>query len=114
MVGGSKLSDALDDRGTIRFIKQSYQLEDIRLQNVMALVMAAAYFTMAYLNLKTKLMGLTGHVIQAARRLFGVLDFRYSTLADRIKTHLFGQKRGLCRVFLSRDFETGQQMLISS
>jgi hypothetical protein len=104
---------------TIRFIKQSYQLEDIRLltyirlQNMMALVMAAAYFTMAYLSLRTKLRVLTGHVIQAARRLFGVPDFRFYALADGIKTHLFGQKRGLYGGFLTRDPETGQQMLFS-
>lgn len=102
---------------TIRFIKQSYQLEDIRLltyirlQNMMALVMAAAYFTMAYLSLRTKLRVLTAHVIQAARRLFGVQDFRFYALADGIKTHLFGQKRGLYGGFLTRDPETGHQML---
>jgi hypothetical protein len=56
---------------TIRFIKQSYQLEDIRLltyirlQNIMALVQAAAYFAMVYLNLRTTLCVLTGHVLLA-------------------------------------------------
>jgi hypothetical protein len=80
---------------------------------MMALVMAAAYFTMAYLSLRTKLRVLTGHVIQAARRLFGVPDFRFYALADGIKTHLFGQKRGLYGGFPTRDPETGQQMLFS-
>jgi hypothetical protein len=104
---------------TIRFIKQSYQLEDIRLltyirlQNMMALVMAAAYFTMAYLSLRTKLRVLTGHVLQAARRLFGIADFRFYALADGIKAHLFGQKRGLYGCFSSPDPETGQRWLFS-
>ena len=76
---------------TIRFIKQSYQLEDIRLltyirlQNMMALVQAAAYFAMVYLNLRTKLRVLTGHVLLAARRVFGIPDFRFYALADGIK-----------------------------
>jgi hypothetical protein len=104
---------------TIRFIKQSYQLEDIRLltyirlQNMMALVTAAAYFTMAYLSLRTKLRVLTGHVLQAARRLFGIPDFRFYALADGIKAHLFGQKRGLYGCFSTCDPATGQRWLFS-
>ena len=104
---------------TIRFIKQSYQLEDIRLltyirlQNMMALVQAAAYFAMVYLNLRTKLRVLTGHVLLAARRVFGIPDFRFYALADGIKAYLFGQKRGLYGCFSTRDPETGQQWLFS-
>ena len=81
---------------TIRFVKQSYQLEDIRLltyirlQNMMRLVMAAAYFTMAYLNLRTKLRVLTGHVLKAARCVFGIPEFRFYALTDGIKASLFG------------------------
>lgn len=86
-------------------------LTSIRLQNRMALAMAAADFTMAYLSLRTNLGVLTGHVIQAALRLFGVPDFRFYALAAGIKTHLFGQKRGLYGVFSARDPETGQQLL---
>jgi hypothetical protein len=104
---------------TTRFIKQSYQLEDIRLltyirlQNMMALVQAAAYFAMVYLNLRTKLRVLTGHVLLAARRVFGIPDFRFYALADGIKAHLFGQKRSLYGCFSTRDPETGQQSLFS-
>ena len=105
---------------TFRFIKQSYQLEDIRLltyvrlQNMMAFVLAAAYFTMVYLNLRTKLRVLTGHVLQAARRVFGIPDFRFYALADGIKAYLFGQKRGLSGCFSSRNPDTGQRSLFSS
>jgi hypothetical protein len=104
---------------TFRFIKQSYQLEDIRLltyirlQNMMALVLAAAYFTMVYLNLRTKLRVLTGHVLQAARRVFGIPDFRFYALADGIKAYLFGQKKGLHGCFSNRDPDTGQRWLFS-
>ena len=104
----------------IRFIKQSYQLEDIRcltysrLQALMVLVTAAAYFAAVYLGLRTKLRVLTGHVLQAARRVFGIPDFRFYALADGIKAYLFGQKRGLHGCFSSRDPDTGQRWLFSS
>jgi hypothetical protein len=104
---------------TFRFIKQSYQLEDIRLltyvrlQNMMAFVQAAAYFTMVYLNLRMKLRVLTGHVLHAARRVFGIPDFRFYALADGIKAYLFGQRRGLSGCFSGPDPESGQQWLFS-
>jgi hypothetical protein len=72
---------------TIRFIKQSYNLEDIRLltyrrlQNMMVLVLAVAYFTIVYLGIKTKLKVLARHVLKAARRLFEIPDFRFYALA---------------------------------
>jgi hypothetical protein len=104
---------------TFRFIKQSYQLEDIRLltyvrlQNMMAFILAAAYFTMVYLNFRTKLRVLSGHLLQAARRVFGIPDFRFYALADGIKAYLFGQKRGLSGCFSGRDPESGQRWLFS-
>jgi hypothetical protein len=104
---------------TIRFIKQSYQLEDIRLltyirlQNMMALVTAAAHFTMAYLSLRTKLRVLTGHVLQAARRLFGIPDFRFYALADGIKEHLFARKWGFQGPNLYPQPESRQRWLFS-
>jgi hypothetical protein len=102
-----------------RFIKQSYQLEDIRLlayirfQNIMGFILAAAYFTKVYLNLRIKLRVLTGHVLQAARRVFGIPGFHFYALADGIKAHLFGQKRGLYSSLLPRDHDTGQRSLFS-
>jgi hypothetical protein len=86
---------------TIRFIKQSYNLEDIRLltyrrlQNMMALVLAVAYFAMVYLGIKTKLRVLARHVLKAARRLFGIPDFRFYALADGIRELLFSRQKGL-------------------
>lgn len=86
---------------TIRFVKQSYNLEDIRLltyrglQNMMALVLAVTYFTMVYLGIKTKLRVLSRHVLRAARRLFGIPDFRFYALADGIRELLFGRHKGL-------------------
>ena len=86
---------------TIRFIKQSYNLEDIhlltyrRLQNMMALVLAVAYFTMVYLGIRTKLRVLARHVLKAARRLLGIPEFRFYALADGIREVLFIRKKGL-------------------
>jgi len=61
----------------------------------MALVLAVAYFAMVYLGIKTKLRVLAHHVLKAARRLFGIPDFRFYALADGIRDLLFGRKKGL-------------------
>ena len=85
---------------TIRFMKQSYQVEDIRLltyrrlQNMMALVLAVAYFAMVYLGIRTKLKLLAGHALKAAQRVFGVADFRFYAIADGIREFLFSQRKG--------------------
>jgi hypothetical protein len=79
---------------TIRFIKQSYRLEDIRvlkyerLQNMMALVLAAAYFAAVWLGESLKLAVMTTRIKQAARHFFTVPDFHYYALADGIATLL--------------------------
>ncbi len=74
----------------IRFTKQSYDLEDIRvltyerLRNLVALVNAVAYFTAVELGTRIKLDILATHLIKAAKRLFGIPDFRLYALADGI------------------------------
>lgn len=76
---------------TIRFIKQSYDLEDIRvltydrLRNMAVLVLAASYFAAVWLGTKAKLNILAMHAMSAAKRLLGIPDFRYYALADGIK-----------------------------
>lgn len=75
---------------TIRFIKQSYHLEDIRvlnyerLRNLVALVLAAAYFSAVWLGASLKLTVLATRVAKVAKRFFGVPDFHYYALADGI------------------------------
>lgn len=89
----------------IRFVKQSYRLEDMRcltyhrLQALMALVTAAAYFAAVYLGLRMKLRVLASHVLRASKRVFGIPDFRLYALADWIKQFLFSQTQGLKRFF---------------
>lgn len=73
---------------SIRFIKQSYELEDVRvlgyasLQNLMPLVLSAAYFATVVLDTQAKLKVMAGYVLKAAKRLFGIPDFHYYAIAD--------------------------------
>jgi len=82
---------------TIRFIKQSYQLEDIRLltyerlRNMAALVMTTAYFTCVYLEKSIKLKILVQHIHRAAKRIYGIPEFRFYALADGIKQILYSR-----------------------
>jgi len=86
---------------TIRFMKQSYQLEDVRLltyerlRNLMVLLTAVLYFTAVTLGIKMKLRVLSKHLVRAARRVFGVPDFRLYAIADGIKHILFNRSTKL-------------------
>jgi hypothetical protein len=88
---------------TIRFVKQSYKVEDIRvqtytrLQNMMALVQAAAYFTAVHIGGKLKLAALSAIIIKASKRIFGAAPFRYYAIADGIKALLNRHKPGIPR-----------------
>ena len=88
---------------TIRFVKQSYRLEDVRvltyrrLQNMMALVLAVSYFTMAYLGLRIKLKAISRMVLRVSRRIFEVPDFRFYALSDGIRDLLRRNDKGPLR-----------------
>ncbi len=75
----------------IRFVKQSYDLEDIRvltyqrLRNLAVLVNAVAFFTAVVLGTRIKLDILATHLLSAAKRLFGIPNFRLYALADGIR-----------------------------
>ncbi|MGC8551070.1 MAG: transposase, partial [Acidobacteriaceae bacterium] len=76
---------------TFRFVKQSYNLEDIRvlkyqrLKNLVVLVTAAAYFAAAFLGQKMKLRILTEKLLVISQRFFGIPPFRFYALADGIR-----------------------------
>src|SRR5258708_8244316 len=80
---------------TFRFIKQSYNLEDIRvmkyqrLKNLVVLVTAAAYFAATFLGQKMKLRILCEKLLIISQRFFGIPPFRFYALADGIKNILF-------------------------
>ena len=89
---------------TIRCMKQSYGLENVRvlsyerLQNLMVLALCAMYFAAVYLGDRARLRILAHHALRAGRRLFGIPDFRYYALADGIKRLL----EALRRPFIAR------------
>ena len=74
----------------IRFTKQSYNLEDVRvltyrrLCNLITLVLAVSYFSAVYLGDSLKLAVLTRRVLKAAKRFYGIASFRYYAIADGI------------------------------
>jgi hypothetical protein len=76
---------------TFRFLKQSYNLEDIRVmkyqrwKNLIVLVTAAAYFVATFLGQKTKLRILCERLLILSQRFFGIPPFRFYALADAIK-----------------------------
>jgi hypothetical protein len=84
---------------TIRYIKQSYELEDVRvlnyrsLQNLMPLVWAAAYFAAVLLDTASKLKVMAGYVLKAAKRVFGIPEFHYYCIADGL-TSIFMRHPG--------------------
>jgi hypothetical protein len=76
---------------TFRFLKQSYNLEDIRvlkyqrLKNLVVLVTAVAYFAATFLGQKMKLRILCEKLLIISQRFFGIPPFRFYALADGIK-----------------------------
>jgi len=75
---------------TIRFVKVSYDLEDMRLleydrlRALVAIVAAVAYFAMAWLGLGEKLGVLADHVKRVSQRMFEVPDFFFYAIADGV------------------------------
>jgi len=60
-----------------------------------ALVLATAYFTAVHPGLRAKLEILASHALRAAKRIFGIPNFRYYALADGIKHILNRSGSGL-------------------
>jgi len=87
---------SLTRQETFRFVKQSYNLEDIRvmkyrrLKNLVVLVTAAAYFAATYLGQQMKLRILAEKLLVISQRFFGIPPFRFYALADRIRRLLSG------------------------
>jgi len=102
---------------TIRYIKQSYEIEDVRvlsyrsLQNIMPLVWAAAYFAAVLLDTTSKLKVMAGYVLKAAKRVFGIPEFHYYCIADGL-TSIFSRYPG--RIVRLLPKESGQAKLFPS
>jgi hypothetical protein len=76
---------------TFRFIKQSYNLEDVRvmkyqrLKNLVILVTAVAYFAATFLGQRMKLRILCEKLLIISQRFLGIPPFRFYALADGIR-----------------------------
>jgi hypothetical protein len=76
---------------TFRFLKQRYNLEDLRvlsyqrLQNLVARVAAAAYLASTFLGQKMKLRLLTEKLLIISLRFFAIPPFPFSALAEGIR-----------------------------
>ncbi|MFQ6093927.1 MAG: hypothetical protein ACE5OR_14850 [bacterium] len=84
-----------------RYIKQSYNLEDIRvrtytaIRNLVVLVLAVSYFAAVYLGQNLKLKILVERIFLVSKRFFGVPSFFNYAMADGLHNLLFPDKTGL-------------------
>lgn len=84
-----------------RYIKQCYNLEDIRvrsyisIRNIVALVLAVSYFASVYLGQNIKLKMLVERIFLVSKRFFGVPSFFNYAIADGIYNLLFPDKSAL-------------------
>ena len=85
---------------TICFIKQSYGLENVRvltyrrLKNLVTLLLAVAYFTAVRVGVGARMKILSLHMLDAAKRLFGIPNFRFYALADGMRSILLKAAKG--------------------
>lgn len=81
-----------------RFIKQGYNLEDIRvlnytsLRNLMVMVQAVFYFVSVELGRRLKLNILLKKVYEKAKRFFEIPQFKQYAIADGIYRILYGRR----------------------
>lgn len=84
---------------TIRCMKQSYDIENVRLltyarlQNMMVLALCAMYFAAVCIGEGVRLGVLAHYAYTEAKRFFGIPDFRYYALADGLRKLLGGSTR---------------------
>ena len=75
---------------TIRYIKQAYELEDVRLlkfdrlRAIVSIVSAVAYFSMAWLGIRDRIQVLAENIKRISKRMFEVPEFYYYAIADGI------------------------------
>jgi hypothetical protein len=96
-----------------RFIKQAYNLEDVRvlsytgLRNMMVLVQAVFYFVSAELGKNLKLNILLKKLFEKAKRFFEIPDFKQYAIADGIYKVLFSSQTGIFPQLIKQQ-RTGQ------
>lgn len=86
---------------SFRYIKQSYNLEDLRIRsytairNLVVLVFAVSYFAGVYLGQNLKLKILVERIFLVSKRFFGVPSFFNYAMADGLYNLLLPDKTGL-------------------
>ncbi len=86
---------------TCRYIKQCYNLEDIRvrhyvsIRNLVVLILAVAYFAAVYLGDNLKVKMLVERIYLVSKRFFGVPTFFNYAIADGLYNLLFPDKTGI-------------------
>jgi len=96
-----------------RYIKQCYNLEDIRvrhytsIRNVVALILAVSCFAAVYLGDNFKLKMLMERIYLVSKRFFGVPTFFNYAIADGLYNLLFPDKTGINMIRKSKkpDFQ---------
>jgi len=89
---------------SFRYIKQCYNLEDIRvrayisIRNMVALILAVAYFAAVYLGDNLKLKMLVERIYLVSKRFFGVPTFFNYAIADGLYNLLFPDKTGITEI----------------
>lgn len=107
---------AIED--TIRFWKQSYDVENVRvlgytsLQNLMSLVSAVSYFAAIVLDTVSKLRVTAAYVLKSAKRVFGIPEFRYYAIADGLKTIFMRHPGKPYRVLWPKAPQQSSQLLL--
>ena len=77
---------------TIRFVKQCYGMENVRLltyeslKNLMPILLAATYFAAVVLDTRLRLQVMANVLLREAKRIFGIPDFRLYALSDGLRT----------------------------
>lgn len=101
---------------TIRFWKQSYDVENIRvlgyssLQNMISLISAVTYFAARVLDVGSKLMITTAYVLKSAKRVFGIPDFRYYAIADGLRNLFMRHPGKPYRLFRPKWLQSSPQL----
>jgi len=86
---------------SFRYIKQCYNLEDIRvrhytsIRNTVALTLAVSYFAAIYLKDNLRLKVLVERIYLVSKRFFGVPTFFNYAVADGLYNLLFSDKTGI-------------------
>ncbi len=101
---------------TYRFLKQSYNLEDVRvrayvsLRNIYVLVHAISYFVSVVIGIRARLSLIFKRLYDRAKRFYQVSAFFHYALADGIHRALFSTTGSL---IVSNILKTSNQLLLS-